>query len=136
MAGDGHHARTTTPTPRGSPVTLPGPEPDGALLRSAADRLEALRGRTPEGRWGTTGLLASRPEVVARYDDGSSEHVADARARTAAWIVALSPSVGEPLIVWLRATADALEAGDVSRASASAATGFALALLEQADARG
>jgi hypothetical protein len=79
---------------------------DGALLRAAADRLETLAARTPRGTWEVTGLLASRPEVVARFPDGSTEHVAEARARTAAWITATSPAVAAPLAGWLRAAAD------------------------------
>jgi hypothetical protein len=77
-----------------------------ALVLAAAERLESLAARTTRGRWELTGLLASRPEVVARFPDGSSEHVAEARARTAAWIAALSPDLALPLAGWLRATAD------------------------------
>ena len=79
---------------------------DRALLRTAADRLERLAARTTPGDWRTGGLLASRPEVIA-HRDGETEHVADARARTAAWIAALSPAVGRSLVAWLRAAADA-----------------------------
>ena len=101
---------------------------EGEPLRAAARRLEELHRRTPGGRWETTGLLASRPEVIARYDDGTTEHVAEARARTAAWIVALSPPVIEPLIPWLRATADALDAGHLPDEAARAALTFAAAV--------
>jgi hypothetical protein len=84
---------------------------DDALLRTAADRLEALAARTTPGDWRTGGLLATRPEVIAHREttdgNGSTEHVAEARAGTAAWISALSPAVGPPLAAWLRATADA-----------------------------
>ena len=104
--------------------------PDPLVLRRAARELEELRGRTPGGTWETTGLLASRPEVVARYDDGSTEHVAEARARTAPWNVGLSPAVVEPLPAWLRATADALEAGRLPADAASDAARFAVALLD------
>ena len=52
------------------------------------------------------GLLATRPEVVA-YTDGGTEHVAEARAASAAWIAALSPAVAAPLVAWLRAAAAA-----------------------------
>lgn len=76
-----------------------------ALLRTAADRLEALAARSTPGDWRTGGLLASRPEVIAHHE-GATEHVAEARARTAAWISALSPAVGPPLAAWLRAAAD------------------------------
>lgn len=79
-----------------------------ALLRATADRLEALAGRTTPGDWRTGGLLASRPEVIA-HEEGATEHVAEARARTAAWISAVSPAVGPPLAAWLRAAADAAE---------------------------
>jgi hypothetical protein len=76
------------------------------VLRAAADRLDALAARTTPGDWRITGLLASRPEVVAHRADGSTEHVAEARAASAAWITALSPAVAGPLAAWLRAEAD------------------------------
>ena len=83
---------------------------DDALLRTAADRLEALAARSTPGDWRTGGLLATRPEVIAHRGaaDGApgTEHVAEARAGSAAWIVALSPAVGPPLATWLRAAAD------------------------------
>jgi hypothetical protein len=79
---------------------------DRALLRTAADRLEALAARTTAGDWRPGGLLATRPDVIA-HRDGGTEHVAEARAGTAAWITALSPAVGPPLAAWLRAAADA-----------------------------
>jgi len=79
-----------------------------ALLQTAADRLEALAARSTPGDWRTGGLLASRPEVIAHVED-STEHVAEARARTAAWISALSPAVGPPLAAWLRAAAGRAE---------------------------
>ncbi|SOD99375.1 hypothetical protein [Blastococcus haudaquaticus] len=75
------------------------------LLRAAADRLETLAARTTGGDWGSGGLLASRPEVVAHAEDGGTEHVAEARARTAEWIAALSPAVAPALSAWLRAAA-------------------------------
>ena len=82
-----------------------------ALLRAAADRLEQLAGRTTPGDWRVSGLLATRPEMVAHRSsaDGedATEHVAEARAGTAAWITALSPAVGLPLADWLRAAAEA-----------------------------
>ena len=77
------------------------------LLRSAADRLEALAARSTPGDWRPAGLLASRPEVVAHRDDGSTEHVAEARTDSAAWIRALSPDVAGPLAALLRAAAGA-----------------------------
>ena len=76
------------------------------LLRTAADRLESLAGRTTSGEWRSGGLLASRPEVVAHRPDWTTEHVAEARANTAAWIAALSPAVAGPLAAWLRSAAE------------------------------
>jgi hypothetical protein len=75
------------------------------LLRTAADRLEALAARTTSGDWRLSGLLASRPEVVAVRADGGREHVAEARAGSGAWIAALSPAVAAPLAAALRAAA-------------------------------
>jgi predicted GNAT family N-acyltransferase len=82
-------------------------EEDGVLLllRTAADRLEALAARTTPGDWRAGGLLATRPEVVAHSPDGGTEHVAEARAGTGAWIAALSPALAAPLSAWLRAAA-------------------------------
>ncbi|GAB3347223.1 hypothetical protein [Modestobacter lapidis] len=77
------------------------------LLRTAADRLEDLAARSTPGAWRSAGLLASRPEVVAHLPDGSTEHVAEARARSAAWIVTASPALAGPLAAWLRAAAAA-----------------------------
>ena len=86
------------------------PVDDRALLRTAADRLEALAARTTAGDWRAGGLLATRPEVIAHREraDGEvgTEHVAEARAGTGAWIAALSPAVGPPLAAWLRTAAD------------------------------
>jgi hypothetical protein len=97
---------------------------DADLLRTAADQLEALAARTTPGDWRTGGLLATRPEVVAHAPDGGTEHVAEARANTAAWITNLSPAVAGPLAAWLRAaaTADRVD---------PAATAFARALLDR-----
>ena len=82
-----------------------------ALLRTAADRLEALAARSTPGDWRTGGLLATRPEVIAHRDtaggEAATEHVAEARAGSAAWIVALSPAVGPALAAWLRAADEA-----------------------------
>jgi hypothetical protein len=80
---------------------------DAAALRTAADRLERLAGRTTGGDWRLAGLLATRPEVIAHASDGGTEHVAEARARTGEWIAALSPDLAAPLAAWLRAAADA-----------------------------
>ncbi|MGY2129460.1 hypothetical protein [Blastococcus sp. SYSU DS0617] len=79
---------------------------DAELLRSVAGRLERLAARTTAGDWRQAGLLASRPEVVAHRPDGGTEHVAEARAASAAWITALSPAVAGPLVDLLRAAAD------------------------------
>ena len=81
------------------------PDPDVEVLRAAADRLASLAARTTGGSWVVRGLLASRPEVVAEFADGGSEHVAEARARTAEWIRTLSPALAAPLAGWLRAAA-------------------------------
>ena len=89
-------------------------------LRAAADRLEALAARTTPGDWRATGLLATRPEVVAHAPDGGTEHVAEARSNTAAWITALSPAVAGPLVAWLRAAADADPTDPASAAVARA----------------
>jgi hypothetical protein len=93
---------------------------DAALLRQAADRLEALAARTTDGDWRLQGLLATRPEVVAHRPDGGTEHVAEARAGTGAWITALSPAVAAPLAAWLRAAAAKPEADDAAFAVARA----------------
>ena len=77
------------------------------LLRTAADRLEALAARSSPGDWRIGGLLASRPEVIAHVPGGGTEHVAEARAGSAAWIAALSPALAGPLAAWLRAAAAA-----------------------------
>jgi hypothetical protein len=76
------------------------------VLLAAADRLERLAARTTAGDWRLGGLLATRPEVVAHSPGGGTEHVAEARARTAEWITALSPATAAPLAAWLRAAAD------------------------------
>jgi hypothetical protein len=75
------------------------------LLRTVADRLTELAARTTPGDWRTTGLLASRPEVVAVRPDGGREHVAEARAGSATWIATLSPAVAAPLAAAFRAAA-------------------------------
>jgi hypothetical protein len=80
-------------------------DPD-ELLRTAATRLEELAARTTPGDWRTGGLLATRPEVIATLADGGTEHVAEARAATGAWIATLSPALAAPLAAWLRAAAD------------------------------
>jgi hypothetical protein len=82
-------------------------EQDVAVLLAAANRLEVLAARTTGGSWEVRGLLASRPEVVAAFPDGATEHVAEARARTAEWIRSLSPALAAPLASWLRAAAQA-----------------------------
>ncbi|SDX84528.1 hypothetical protein SAMN05661080_01434 [Modestobacter sp. DSM 44400] len=79
------------------------PDDGAAVLLAAADRIESLAARTTAGSWQLTGLLGSRPQVVARFGDGSTEHVAEVRAHTGEWIATLSPAVGGPLAAWLRA---------------------------------
>ncbi len=76
------------------------------VLLTAADRLEALAARTTPGEWRLGGLLATRPEVIAHAADGGTEHVADARARTAEWVAALSPAVTPALVALFRQAAD------------------------------
>jgi hypothetical protein len=78
---------------------------DADLLGGVADRIERLAARSTPGDWRTAGLLASRPEVVAHRADGGTEHVAEARAASGAWITALSPAVAGPLVDLLRAAA-------------------------------
>ena len=95
-----------------------------AVLLAAADRLELLAARSTAGDWRLSGLLATRPEVVAHSPDDGTEHVAEARARTAEWIAALSPAVAAPLAAWLRSAAEADPVDD-------AALRLAWALLER-----
>ncbi|MHA6795950.1 hypothetical protein ACVGVM_20905 [Pseudonocardia bannensis] len=84
------------------------PAADSAsVLLAAADTLERLADRATAGRWAVGGLLATRPEVIAHREDGSTEHVAEARAASAGWIVTLSPQTAPHLVRWLRATAGA-----------------------------
>jgi hypothetical protein len=84
---------------------MPARDASAHLLRTAADRLETLAARTTPGDWRVGGLLATRPEVIAHSGDGGTEHVAEARAGTAAWIAALSPAIAAPLAAWLRTAA-------------------------------
>jgi hypothetical protein len=79
---------------------------DGTALREVAERLERLAARSTPGDWRVGGLLATRPEVLAHRDDGGTEHVAEARAASAAWIAALSPAVAGPLAALLRTAAE------------------------------
>jgi hypothetical protein len=97
-----------------------------ALLRAAADRLEQLAARTTPGDWQTSGLLATRPEVVAVDPDDGTQHVAEARAGTASWITALSPALAAPLAAWLRAAAGTVPVD-------ARAVAFARALLQRLD---
>jgi hypothetical protein len=99
---------------------------DGAReLLGAADLLDALAARTTGGTWRTAGLLASRPEVVAHLPGGGTEHVAEARARTADWIVTASPALAAPLAAWLRTAAEAQAAAPEALAVARALTSAA-----------
>ena len=79
---------------------------DATILRSAAARLAETATRATAGDWRISGLLASRPEVIAHRPDGGTEHVAEARAASARWIAGLSPAVAVPLADWLLAAAD------------------------------
>jgi hypothetical protein len=88
---------------------------DADLPTTAAERLRALAARTTPGDWRIAGLLATRPEVVAHRPDASTEHVAEARAGSAAWISALSPAVAGPLAALLEATRSTPEAGELAR---------------------
>lgn len=90
-------------------------------IRTVADHLERLAARSTAGDWRAAGLLASRPEVVAHRSDGSTEHVAEARAASAAWITALSPAVAAPLAALLRAAADPGASPTVAAAAADLA---------------
>lgn len=80
---------------------------DRARMLLAADVMEQLSARSTGGRWAVRGLLATRPEVIAHYEDGGTEHVAEARAGTARWISTLSPATAPHLVRWLRTTAGA-----------------------------
>jgi hypothetical protein len=84
------------------------------LLVTAADRIEALAARTTAGEWRLAGLLATRPEVVAHRPDGSTQHVAEARTDSAAWITAFSPALAGPLAALLRAAATTPAAGEAA----------------------
>ena len=70
------------------PPTAPTAHNDAVIekerreLMVAADILEELADRTTGGHWRIGGLLASRPEVIAEWPDGATEHVAEARALT------------------------------------------------------
>jgi hypothetical protein len=86
-----------------------------SLPATAADRLEVLAARSTPGDWRLGGLLATRPEVVAHRPDGSTEHVAEARAGSATWISAVSPAVAGPLAALLRAAAASPEADALAR---------------------
>ena len=114
---------------------VPPEPPTPALLRRAAEHLERLQSTVPDGQWRRRGLLASRPEVVAVDAWGNTEHVAEARARTAPWIVTMSPALAPPLVAWLRAAARDLDApGVAATESASAAGALARALLASTSA--
>ncbi len=74
-------------------------------LLDVADRIGRLAARTTPGDWRAAGLLATRPEVVAHRADGGTEHVAEARAGSVAWLTAFSPALAGPLVDLLRAAA-------------------------------
>jgi hypothetical protein len=113
-------------------VEVPGPAATVVLLRRAADELERLHHRVPSGRWSIRGLLATRPEIVAEDAEGRTEHVAEARQRSARWILAMSPAVAHPIVAWLRETAEVLDRPQPGvTASTAAAAALAAELLEQ-----
>jgi hypothetical protein len=126
----------TGPPPCPGPVEQGEEVPDApaaaALLRRAAHHLERLRAAVPDGRWSARGLLATRPEIVAEDPAGNTEHVAEARSRTARWILTMSPDLAAPLVDWLRVTAAELDQhGSVSTPSTSAAVVLAEVVLER-----
>lgn len=82
--------------------------------------LERLAAASTGGEWRAGGLLATRPEVIAHFEDGSTEHVAEARARSARWIAAVSPEIAGPLAEWLRSAAQATELDPAALAFARA----------------
>jgi hypothetical protein len=89
-------------------------------LLSAAEALERLAAVSTGGQWRLGGLLATRPEIIAHREDGTTEHVAEARADSARWIATLSPMLARPLADWLRsaARADPIDAAAMSFARA------------------
>jgi len=111
-----------------APLDLPGPsDTAAALLRRAAEHVERLSAVVPDGSWSARGLLASRPEIVAEDAAGNTEHVAEARARSARWIVTMSPALAPPLVAWLRATAADLDRGGSRPGSPTTTAAVALA---------
>jgi hypothetical protein len=116
-----------TPATPNRPTDAPVPGSRSAAgaggLREVAAGVERLAARSTAGNWRTTGLLASRPEVVAVRPDGGTEHVAEVRAASAGWITTFSPAVAAPLAALLRAVADAGDAcpPDVRSAAADLA---------------
>jgi hypothetical protein len=74
-------------------------------LIASAQALEQLAAASTDGEWKVGGLLATRPEIVAHGHDGSTEHVAEARMHSAAWITTLSPALAPFLANWLRSAA-------------------------------
>jgi hypothetical protein len=96
----------------------------GLELLGVAAALERLAASSTGGEWRVSGLLATRPEVVADLGGGDTEHVAEARARSARWIAALSPALAQPLADWLRSAAQGEQVD-------AAALAFARALRER-----
>ena len=98
---------------------------DRALLRTAADRLDALAARTTAGDWRAGGLLASRPEVIAHHGDGRAPSTWPRRAPAPRpGSPPSAPPSRRPWPAWLRAAADA-------PAVEPAATAVARVLLER-----
>jgi hypothetical protein len=73
-----------------------------ALLREAADRLDALADAATPGEWGVVGpdrnLLNPEPH-------SSVAHIGCQSSSDAVYIAAMSPTVGKALAAWLRAEA-------------------------------
>lgn len=74
-----------------------------ALLREAADRLDALADAATPGEWGVVGpdrnLLNPEPH-------SSVAHIGCQSSSDAVYIAAMSPTVGKALAEWLRDIAD------------------------------
>jgi hypothetical protein len=74
-----------------------------ALLREAADRLDALADAATPGEWGVVGpdrnLLNPEPH-------SSVAHIGCQSSSDAVYIAAMSPTVGKALAAWLRYVAD------------------------------
>jgi hypothetical protein len=106
---------------------VPDADDLAGLLRDAADALEQLAAHTPAGRWTLHGPSAVRPDVIAHHADGSTEYVANARARTAPWISTMSPAIA-PHVVWFLRFA-AAQGAELDTRIAASALGLAAEIL-------